>query len=116
MSGQSETPRTDNFKSQGREWLPLGIFEKAERELTQARNEVEGCHHALKQAYSIYDAAASQSDRLSVVCGELIAAIRVNSLRDTFKAATHEDIEKWLKPWIDRLAEIKESPPTSEKI
>ena len=38
------TPRTDNFKSQGREWLPLGIFEKVERELTavtEQRNELE---------------------------------------------------------------------------
>ena len=36
----SKTPRTDNFKSQGREWLPLGTFEKLERENAQLRATV----------------------------------------------------------------------------
>lgn len=37
----SNTPRTDHFKSQGREWLPLGIFEKAERENSQLREALD---------------------------------------------------------------------------
>jgi hypothetical protein len=36
----NDTPRTNNFKSQGREWLPLGIFEKGERENSQLRELV----------------------------------------------------------------------------
>jgi len=31
------TPRTDNYKAQGREWLPLGIFEDVERENSRLR-------------------------------------------------------------------------------
>ena len=45
----SQTPRTDNFKSQGREWLPLGIFEKEERENTILREALKSallrCNH-----------------------------------------------------------------------
>lgn len=37
----NHTPRTDNFKSQGREWLPLGVFEKVERENSQLREALD---------------------------------------------------------------------------
>ena len=37
----SETPRTDNYKSQGREWLPIGIFKKLERENTILQEALE---------------------------------------------------------------------------
>lgn len=32
----SDTPRTNNFAAQGREWIPLGVFECLERELNEA--------------------------------------------------------------------------------
>jgi uncharacterized coiled-coil DUF342 family protein len=48
-----------------------------------------------------------QRDTLAVICGELIAAVRVNSMRDTFREATHNQIEEWLKQWVDRLAAVK---------
>jgi len=51
--------------------------------------------------------AREQRDRLAVIAGELIAAVRVNSMRDTFREATTEQIDEWLKPWVDRLAETK---------
>jgi len=35
----SDTPRTDNFKQQGREWIPIGIFEDTERELAKVTKE-----------------------------------------------------------------------------
>ena len=35
------TPRTDNYKAQGREWLPLGIFEEVERENSRLREGLE---------------------------------------------------------------------------
>jgi hypothetical protein len=35
------TPRTDNYKSQGREWLPLGIFEELERENAELLEALE---------------------------------------------------------------------------
>lgn len=37
----NDTPRTDNFRSQGREWLPLGIFEKVERENSRLREALD---------------------------------------------------------------------------
>jgi hypothetical protein len=51
--------------------------------------------------------AREQRDTLAVICGELIAAIRVNSMRDTFREATHNQIEEWLKQWVDKLAAAK---------
>lgn len=35
------TPRTDKFKAQGREWLPLGIFEDMERENSRLREALD---------------------------------------------------------------------------
>ena len=37
----SDTPRTDNFRTQGREWLPLGIFEELERDNAKLLGSVE---------------------------------------------------------------------------
>jgi uncharacterized DUF497 family protein len=51
--------------------------------------------------------ARVQRDRLAVICGELIAAVRVNSMRDTFREATVEQIEEWLDQWVSRLAAVK---------
>jgi hypothetical protein len=48
-----------------------------------------------------------QRDRLAVICGELIAAVRINSMRDTFREATPNQIEEWLKQWVDKLAAVK---------
>jgi hypothetical protein len=48
-----------------------------------------------------------QRDRLAVICGELIAAVRINSMRDTFREATPDQIEEWLKQWVDKLAAVK---------
>jgi len=32
----SNTPKTDNYKSQGREWIPLGLYEKMETAYMEA--------------------------------------------------------------------------------
>jgi len=61
----THTPRTDNFKSQGREWLPLGIFEKVERENTILREALEkfrgqfDCHECSGTAEDILDSLAN---------------------------------------------------------
>lgn len=36
----SDTPRTNNFRSQGREWIPLGVFEVMEQQNTKLRAEL----------------------------------------------------------------------------
>jgi hypothetical protein len=55
--------------------------------------------------------ARDQRDRLAVICGELIAAVRINSMRDTFREATCEQIDQWLKQWVDKLAAVKGEEP-----
>lgn len=41
------------------------------------------------------------------LAAELIAMIRINVMRDTFREATIEQVDEHLKPWIKRLDEIK---------
>jgi hypothetical protein len=57
--------------------------------------------------------AKKQRDRLAVICGELIAAVRINSMRDTFREATPDQIEEWLKQWVDKLAAVKGCAPNN---
>ena len=38
-----------------------------------------------------------------VLAGELIAAIRINVLHGTFEKATIEQVDEWLKPFVERL-------------
>jgi len=85
----SDTPRTDEQAP----WIEspqLDFARELERELAEARE---------------------QRDRLAVICGELIAAVRINSMRDTFREATHDQIEEWLKQWVDKLAAVKGGTP-----
>ena len=52
----------------------------------------------------------TERDQYRMMAGELIAAIRINSLRGTFATCTHDDIELWLKPWIARLNPSPSAP------
>lgn len=47
------------------------------------------------------------------LAGEIIAMIRVNVMRDTFREATIEQVDEHLKPWIERLAALQPVPPSS---
>ena len=47
-------------------------------------------------------AIASRNDARTLA-GELIAAIRVNTLRGTFAAATPKQVDDWLQPFIQRI-------------
>jgi hypothetical protein len=40
------------------------------------------------------------------LAAELIAMIRINVMRDTFREATIEQVDEHLKPWIARLQEL----------
>lgn len=51
--------------------------------------------------------------------GELIAMIRINVMRDSFRDVTIEQADEHLKPWIKRLNEIALKPdfgPTNAPI
>jgi len=42
-------------------------------------------------------------DEAKTLAGELIAMIRLNVMRDTFRDATIEQVDEHLRPWIERL-------------
>jgi hypothetical protein len=92
MFGQRPTPRTDKAEYQVR----LGRHRRM-----VVRPELA------RQLERELDEAREQRDRLAVIAGELIAVVRVNSMRDTFREATVEQIDEWLKPWVSRLAAIE---------
>jgi len=63
---QTQTPRTDNFKSQGREWLPLGIFEKVERENTILREALE----KFRGQFDCYECSGTAEDTLDSLAND----------------------------------------------
>jgi hypothetical protein len=89
MSEESLMPRRDAIWAKHDGLTPslaaemLALAGELERELTEAR---------------------AQRDALAMSYGELIAAVRVNTRRGTFREATVEQIDEWLKPWVDKLA------------
>lgn len=48
-----------------------------------------------------------QRDKYRDIASELIAMIRINVMRDTFKTATTEQVNEYLKQWIERIADVK---------
>jgi len=52
-------------------------------------------------------AVTEQRDKYRDIASELIAMIRINVIRDTFKIATTEQVDEHLKPWIARIAAVK---------
>jgi len=79
-----------------------------ERDLANLKESIASLSHPnCRDLLRERDEARGQRDRLAVICGELIAAVRINSMRDTFCEATHEQIEIWLKQWVDKLAAAK---------
>jgi hypothetical protein len=61
----------------------------------------------LAQAERDFNEARAQRDALAMSYGELIAAVRVNAMRGTFREAAVEQVEEWIKPWVDKLAAVK---------
>jgi hypothetical protein len=47
--------------------------------------------------------AKEEADKYKMIARELIAAIRINTLRGTWADANIETVETWLKPWLDKL-------------
>ena len=46
------------------------------------------------------------------LAGELIACIRINTMRGSFAEATIEQVEEWLIPWVAKLKEVSPKPLT----
>jgi len=114
----SDTPRTDaavitGFLNVGRyqEVAPIDHARQLERELARAEERVtellrdrEIIHQDCERWIALAKSERAQRDALAMSYGELIAAVRVNAMRDTFREATVEQVEEWLKPWVDKLA------------
>lgn len=49
----------------------------------------------------------TQRDRYNLLFSEIIAMMRVNLMRDTFKNCTIEELDAHLEPWIQRREEVK---------
>jgi hypothetical protein len=47
--------------------------------------------------------ARQKADKYKILAQELIAAVRINTLRGTWRDANIETVETWLKPWLDKL-------------
>jgi replicative DNA helicase len=66
----TSTPETDNL-ARGNHVVPTEFAQQLERELTEARKEIEGLHYALKQSSTIYDVVTEQRDKLTEVLQEM---------------------------------------------
>ena len=76
----------------------------------------DGCMAALaSKLLSVNERIQTERDAYRMMAGELIAAIRMNSMRGTFAACTHNDIEEWLKPWVARLTPSPSAPSASPR-
>jgi hypothetical protein len=106
------TPRTDAVRfrvGESDHWAVHEVYAKQlERELAEARAWSSKLADLADDLRADLQEEREQRDRLAVIAGELIAAVRVNSMLDTFREATTEQIDEWLKPWVSRLAAIKE--------
>lgn len=53
-------------------------------------------------------------EKAANLAGELIAMIRVNAAHGTWGTSTREEIEEHMKPWIQRLRNLRSMPPTTD--
>lgn len=85
-----------------------------ERQLAEAREEIGRIRkfatvNGVAELERQLAEARKQRDALAELAGELIAMIRTNVMRDTFREATIEQVDAHLEPWIKQLHAVKES-------
>ena len=56
----------------------------------------------------------NEKESAASLAAELIAIIRVNTLRRTWADATIEQVDEFLVPWIERLAKINPNETKSK--
>jgi len=106
----SDTPQTDEWLAEDIEVLRVANYEFTQ-EIHGLREQRDVIMGRLSETHMRMTEAEKQRDRLALICGELIAAVRINSMRDTFREATCEQIDQWLKQWVDKLAAVKGEEP-----
>lgn len=80
---------------------------KLQTELPAAREEIVKLTKGWADCVLERSKAEEQRDKYRDIASELIAMIRINVMRDTFKIATIEQVDEHLKPWIERIAAVK---------
>lgn len=73
----------------------------------------QGWENKWKAAIEMAAQASVERDEYRCIAGELVAAIRVNTMRGTFATATIEDVDQWLKQWTDKFGPKPTFCPTN---
>ena len=79
------------------------IYDVATAQRDDAQNQAHNANLRADRAKRERDAIGTELDAARTLAGELIAAIRINAMRETFATATPEQVYEWLKPYILRL-------------
>jgi hypothetical protein len=61
----------------------------------------KGWENKWETAIEMAAQASVERDEYRRIAGELVAAIRINTMRGTFATATIEDVDQWLKQWTE---------------
>lgn len=75
--------------------------------MAQAADEIDRLRRELAEEMGFRGDAHEQRDKLATLAGELIAMVRVNAMRGATCRATDMEIDAALKPWVDRLENLK---------
>ena len=75
----------------------------------------QGWENKWKAAIEMAAQAALERDKYRRIAGELVAAIRINTMRGTFATATIEDVDQWLKQWTDKFRPTPSIYPTNAR-
>ena len=73
----------------------------------------QGWENKWKAAIELAAQASVERDEWRRIAGELVAAIRVNTMRGTFATATIEDVDQWLNQWTDKFGPKPTFSPTN---
>jgi hypothetical protein len=95
----SSTPKTDNYKQQGREWLPLGLYEDMESLYTSEVERSKRKDVLLRAAYDLLmrsDQTGFVQEAKSILVRYDDADCDGNCLMDDI--ATELDLEEGTKP------------------
>jgi predicted nucleic acid-binding Zn-ribbon protein len=87
----NDTPRTDEVAEGFWYSEMLNHAEQLERELAEAKKQIDGLNHALSNASVIYDVAVKQRDALAVALQSLRSCIHDTRGKDAYEAVKNAD-------------------------
>ena len=75
--------------------------------------EIHFLQNKWKYAREMAARTSVERDEYCRIAGELVAAIRINTMRGTFATATVDDVDQWLQQWTGKLGPNPVISPTS---